>query len=154
MTAPVATHAALPEHLPAILELLRQAHRDQREERGGDMWAQLHAAPLTRDRLRERMASGLVLVGTVLDCPVGIAVVRHEPLATGGRVALIEELYTEPQARGVGVGRHMMAAITAWAEATECQGIDALALPGDRSTKNFFEASGLVARAIIVHRPL
>ncbi|MEZ5207350.1 MAG: hypothetical protein R2690_10330 [Acidimicrobiales bacterium] len=25
-------------------------------------------------------------------------------------------------------------------------------LPGDRSTKNFFESFGLVARAIVVHR--
>jgi hypothetical protein len=33
-------------------------------------------------------------------------------------------------------------------------GIDALALPGDRATKNFFETFGLKARAIVVHRSL
>ena len=35
-----------------------------------------------------------------------------------------------------------------------CFGVDSLALPGDRHTKNFFESFGLVARAIIVHRSL
>jgi hypothetical protein len=33
-------------------------------------------------------------------------------------------------------------------------GIDAVALPGMRETKNFFEAAGLVARAIVVHKAL
>ena len=33
-------------------------------------------------------------------------------------------------------------------------GIDSLALPGDRETKNFFETFGLKARAIVVHRSL
>lgn len=40
------------------------------------------------------------------------------------------------------------------ATAAGCLGIDALALPGNRETKNFFEASGLTARAIVVHRSL
>jgi hypothetical protein len=47
-----------------------------------------------------------------------------------------------------------MDAIVAWAEAAGCVGIDSLALPGNRETKNFFETFGLVARAIVVHRPL
>ena len=39
-----------------------------------------------------------------------------------------------------------------WARATGCIGIESMALPGDRDTKNFFEAAGLIARAIVVHR--
>jgi hypothetical protein len=35
-----------------------------------------------------------------------------------------------------------------------CVGIDALALPGNRQTKNFFESFGFTARAIVVHRRL
>ena len=38
------------------------------------------------------------------------------------------------------------------AAAQGCFGVDSLALPGDRHTKNFFESFGLVARAIVVHR--
>ena len=67
-------------------------------------------------------------------------------------MALIEELYTEPEARGVGVGRRLIQAVELWARATGCIGIESMALPGDRDTKNFFEAAGLIARAIVVHR--
>ena len=42
----------------------------------------------------------------------------------------------------------------AWAKRWGCIGVDSLALPGDRDTKNFFETHGLVARAITVHRTL
>jgi len=41
-----------------------------------------------------------------------------------------------------------------WCDARGCRGVDSLALPGERATKNFFERYGLTARAIIVHRPL
>ena len=44
--------------------------------------------------------------------------------------------------------------ILAWARDHGCFGLDSLALPGDRATKNFFESFGLVARAIVVHKPL
>jgi hypothetical protein len=47
-----------------------------------------------------------------------------------------------------------MAAIVESAEEAGCFGLDALVLPGNRATKNFFEASGLTARAIVVHRSL
>ena len=48
----------------------------------------------------------------------------------------------------------MLAATISWAAGRGCDGIDAVALPGDRATKNFFESHGLVARAIIAHRSL
>ena len=42
----------------------------------------------------------------------------------------------------------------AHATAAGAIGVDALALPGDRATKNFFETFGLKARAIVVHLSL
>jgi hypothetical protein len=48
----------------------------------------------------------------------------------------------------------MMQALVDWCTERGCMGVDSLALPGDRHTKNFFESFGLVARAIVVHRPL
>jgi hypothetical protein len=54
----------------------------------------------------------------------------------------------------VGVGEAVMDHLVAWCRAQGCFGVDSLALPGDRQTKNFFESFGLVARAIVVHRPL
>jgi hypothetical protein len=47
-----------------------------------------------------------------------------------------------------------MEALVAWCGIAGCFGVDSLALPGDRHTKNFFESFGLVARAIVVHRKL
>jgi hypothetical protein len=44
--------------------------------------------------------------------------------------------------------------LQAFCETRDCLGVDAIALPGNRDTKNFFETFGLVARAILVHRPL
>ena len=44
--------------------------------------------------------------------------------------------------------------LVAWAQERGAVGIDALALPGDRHTKNFFETFGLTARALVVHRDL
>ena len=134
-----------------VVDLLEQAHRHQLEQRDGEMWATVNAVPVTEERVRHRAEHGLVLVGTVLGVPVGVVVARHE-VVSDKRLALIEELYTEPEARGVGVGRRLIQAVELWARATGSIGIESMALPGDRDTKNFFEAAGLIARAIVVHR--
>ena len=65
---------------------------------------------------------------------------------------MVDDLYVEPEARGVGVGEAMMDARPRLGGERGCVGVDALALPGNRATKNFFETFGLVARAIVVHR--
>ena len=83
--------------------------------------------------------------------PAGFALLRTEP-AGDGLVGAIVELFVSPWARELGVGEHLMAATVSWARDRGCEGIDAVALPGDRATKNFFESHGLVARAILVHR--
>jgi GNAT superfamily N-acetyltransferase len=75
-------------------------------------------------------------------------------LADGGRLGTVTDLYTEPGCRELGIGEAMMESLVDWCRAAGCFGVDSLALPGDRHTKNFFEAFGLVARAIVVHRSL
>ena len=80
--------------------------------------------------------------------------VRTDVLPDGGRLGVVTDLYTEPGARELGVGEVMMDALIAWCREQGCFGVDSLALPGDRHTKNFFESFGLVARAIVVHRSL
>lgn len=88
----------------------------------------------------------LALLGGV---PVGVAIMR-----VVGAVAVLEALFTEPSARGVGVGHALMEAVTTTARERGCVRVDGVALPGDRHTKNFFEAHGLVARALIVSAEL
>ena len=80
--------------------------------------------------------------------------VRIEHLRDGSRLGVISDLFTLEGARGVSVGEEVMDALIAWAGEQGCFGVDSVALPGDRHTKNFFESFGLVARAIVVHRSL
>ena len=72
----------------------------------------------------------------------------------GGVLGVLDDIYVEPEAREVGVGEALMDAVEAWCRGRGCIGIDSLALPGNRETKNFFETLRSVARAIVVHRSL
>ncbi len=140
-----------------LAELVRQAVAELAVNRGGRVWSRRTARqePI-EDGLTADLADPdrLVLVGTIDGTPIGYAMVVDETLADGGHLAVVADIYVEPEARGVGVGEALMDQAVAWAEARSCIGIDALALPGDRHTKNFFETFGLTARAIVVHRDL
>jgi GNAT superfamily N-acetyltransferase len=89
------------------------------------------------------------VVGTIGDVVVGYASVsnRHG-------LASLAELFTEPEARGVGVGDAMLRAAETLASQWGCAAIESVALPGDRDTKNFFEAHGMVSRLLLVSRTL
>ena len=135
----------------ATVEALHRAATEQlRAEKGGELWARTtdrEAGPAWPD-------DGVVLAGTIDDVVVGYAIAHAEELADGGVVAVLTDVYVEPDARGVGVGESLLDATIAWARERGCIGIDSVALPGMRESKNFFEAAGLVARAIVVHRSL
>jgi GNAT superfamily N-acetyltransferase len=134
-----------------------QAVEELRPTRGGDLWAATvhRRSPLIEAFTAEMAQSDrLVVVGTVDEALAGYGVVREEMLNDGRPLGVVEDLYTEPTARGVGVGEAMMNLLVAWCRERHCIGIDAVALPGNRATKNFFETFGLTARAIVVHRSL
>ena len=97
---------------------------------------------------------GCAVVGTIDGVPVGYGASRLVDLADGTVLSEVSDLYVDPEARGVGVGEAMMDLLVAHATEAGAVGIDSLALPGDRETKNFFETFGLTARAIVVHRSL
>jgi GNAT superfamily N-acetyltransferase len=126
-------------------------------QRGGPLWSRTigRQAPY-----EPALAAALVdphrllLCGTIDASTVGYASVRLDQLADGERLAVVEDLFTLPEARGVGVGEALMDGILVWASAEGAVGVDAVALPGMRDTKNFFESFGLTARAIVVHRSL
>ena len=95
-----------------------------------------------------------MVVGTIDETTIGYGAARVVGLADGRPLGVVDELFVEPGARGVGVGEAMMDLLVAWCVERGCVGVDAVALPGDRETKNFFETFGLKARAIVVHRQL
>jgi GNAT superfamily N-acetyltransferase len=143
--------------LPRLAELAERAVAELRVGRGGVVWGRTTAR---RDPFEDQLGVELaspghhVVVGTLDDDVLGYGVVRLERLPDAGLLGIITDLYTEPEARGVGIGEAMMDALVAWCTEAGCFGVDSLALPGDRHTKNFFESFGLVARAIVVHRTL
>lgn len=149
--------AAVAADLPVVAALARAAIGELRSLRGGTLWAELDARvePIEESLGHELdTATHTVIVGSIDDTVVGYAAAHDRPLHDGGSIARITELYVLPDARGVGVGEQLLLAVEAWARDRGHVGLDSLALPGDRNTKNFFESFGLVARAIEVHRTL
>ncbi|MGQ0432868.1 MAG: GNAT family N-acetyltransferase [Microthrixaceae bacterium] len=143
--------------VPRLAALVEQAIAELQEVRGGAVWARQRArvAPFEA-RLEAEIADPdhLVVVGTLDDVVLAYGVARIEVLADGGLLGVVDDLYTEPEARALGLGEIVMHALVDWCTERGCFGVDSMALPGDRHTKNFFESFGLVARGIIVHRPL
>lgn len=151
--------AAVVGDLDALEQLVRRGTAELQAQRGGPLWSRREAHPEPIRPLLEQALTGAdpaarVVVGTVDDTVVGYGWARLERLHDDGLVLVISDLYTEPEARAIGVGEAMMAVLESEARAAGAVGIDAIALPGDRHTKNFFETFGLTARAIVVHRSL
>jgi GNAT superfamily N-acetyltransferase len=148
---------ATADDLGVIAALAADAAAEKAEQKGGAVWSrrERRAAPVEAG-LAEALKSPdhELAAGTLDDTVIGYAAVRLERLADGGLLGVLDDLYVEPGARELGVGEALMDHVLDWCRAAGCFGIDSLALPGDRSTKNFFESFGLVARAIVVHRPL
>ncbi len=135
--------------LPVLASRFRVLRYDQRGHGRSDV----PPGPFTLAALVDDLAA-LVLAGTIDGCIVGYTVAVTEELRTGDRLGVVTDVYVEQGAREVGVGEALLDQVVAWCEAAGCVGIDALALPGNRQTKNFFESFGFTARAIVVHRRL
>ncbi|HRW38323.1 MAG: GNAT family N-acetyltransferase [Acidimicrobiales bacterium] len=151
--------AARADDLAAIAQLAKAARDELAAQRGGPVWrAQLgRPDPVERsfsNQLGAPAERGSAVVGTIDATVVGYGISSIEVLGDGSRLAVVSDLYVDPEARGVGIGEAMMDLLVDHARSVGARGIDALALPGDRATKNFFETFGLKARAIIVHRAL
>jgi GNAT superfamily N-acetyltransferase len=107
-------------------------------------------------RLPELLGSDewLVLVGTIDDAVVGFALCHLDDLGGHGRRGILDACFVEDRARGVGVGRLLLDTAMVWLEEHGCNGVDGIALPGDRGAKNFFESAGFKARMLTMYREL
>lgn len=153
----VTARPATAADLPALASLATAAVEELTPHRGGAVWRRQLARPLPPDTSLQvdlDDPATHVVVGTIDGTPVGYGVLRVDEMRDGSRLGIISDLFTLEGAREVGVGEDVMGALIAWAGEQGCFGVDSLALPGDRETKNFFESFGLVARAIVVHRPI
>jgi ribosomal protein S18 acetylase RimI-like enzyme len=144
-----------PADLSRLAELAGLAIAEQVDARGGRVWAAREARALPAGpSLAEDLdsPSTRVLAGTIDDVVVGYLVVRTESLRDGTVLGRLTDVFVEPEARDVGIGELMVDAALAWCDDRKCRGVDAIVLPGNRATKNFFETMGFTARAITVHR--
>jgi len=125
-----------------VATLRRAALEEISAVRGGPLYP---ARPLPPPGVEDRPLWVGELAGTV----VGYLAATAE-----GSLGAVTAVYVDPGCRAVGVGTAMVTEALAWMIRKGCTGADALALPGARATKNFFEESGFTARLLVVHRPL
>jgi GNAT superfamily N-acetyltransferase len=147
---------AREDDLPACLDLLAWALTDARSVRGGPaLVGNVTPADLLARWMDAAPAEATVYVGEFHQAVVGLAAatvaVRPHATELSGR---IECCYVEEQARGVGVGTALMDSMVAWCSQRACRDVDALALPGDRLSKQRFEGAGFTARLLVLSRPL
>jgi GNAT superfamily N-acetyltransferase len=141
--------------LARVAELARELRHELRAERGGALWSTREARPEPLDQALAELskrADARVAVGTTEDALVGYGIARWETLRDGTRLGVIDEIYVELEARGVGVGELLIEYLYAFCVDAGCIGVDATALPGHRQAKNFFERAGFTARSLVMHR--
>jgi GNAT superfamily N-acetyltransferase len=151
----LAIRNAVNADIPRLVALYRELEAEQVVKK--PIWA------LT-DGLDERFELGFhhamvddeswLVVGSIDDVIVGFAWATVDPMlhrAGGKRIGRIRLIFTEPEARGVGVGHLMLESLLSELRTIGITHFDAPVGPGQRATKNFFEAHGFAARSIIMH---
>ncbi len=149
-----ACRRAVAADVPRLAELNRAVVEELAPMRGGAVWK---AREARQEPVEEALAELLedpdarVVVATIDGVVVGYAVVRLEHLTDGSVLGVIDDIFVDEGARQVGLGELMIDDLMAWCEERKCIGMDAMALPGHRATKNFFEESGFTARQLVMH---
>lgn len=149
-----AARQATASDLSALVALARSAVEELEPLRGGSIFVNRETRREPFDEAFSELLDDdtcVIVVGTVDDVVLGYATGRTEQLADDRSLGVIDDIFVESDARGIGVGARMMELLLAWFEARGCAGVDAMALPGTRATKNFFEGSGFSARLLVMH---
>ena len=151
----VTSRTATTADLDTLITLYRDLEREQADLK--PMWPLFDGLDVPfEEALREILDDrhSILIVGEIDGVPLGMLWARSEPmLARAGdvRVGVVRLIYTEPEARGVGVAEAMFGDALARLRESGHLGFDALVSPGHRAAKNFFEANGFAARLIVMH---
>ena len=149
-----ACRPATPADVARVAELARAAIDELAPMRGGAVWKAREARAEPVEEGLEALlddADARVVVATIDDVVLGYAVVRLEHLGDGSVLGVVDDIFVEEGARQIGLGEMMMDDLVAWCDERKCIGMDAMALPGHRATKNFFEDARFTARQLIMH---
>ncbi|MDH3731403.1 MAG: GNAT family N-acetyltransferase [Acidimicrobiia bacterium] len=146
---------ATPSDVDVLVSLYRQLEEEQTALK--DMWplADGLAEPI-EDSVRRAIddAEAVVVIGEAEEVPFGFVLARIQellPQAGATKVGAIRLIFTEHEARGVGIGETMIGFTLDELRRRGLERFDAHVLPGHRHAKNFFEASGFAARSIIMY---
>ena len=147
ITARDATDADLPE----IVRLYEDFAVEQSALR--PLWRESEGIADPADESIARLIDAdSVTVGTIDDSILGFLISGERSLVDGvDRVGVIRYIYTEPEARGVGLADEMFRYAVARLRAGGVELFDAIVSPGHREAKNFYEAHGFSARSIVMH---
>jgi GNAT superfamily N-acetyltransferase len=152
-----AARPATAADVPRLAELARAAIAELAPMRGGEVWRIREARTEPIEAGFEAVLDdpdGRLVAGTVDGVVIGYAAAHVEHLGDGSRLGVVDDIFVEEDARGVGVGEAMIDDLVAWCTERGCFGMDAMALPGHRLTKNFFEEAGFTARKLVMHHSL
>ncbi|MEO6122885.1 MAG: GNAT family N-acetyltransferase [Ilumatobacteraceae bacterium] len=93
----------------------------------------------------------VVLAGTIDDHVVAFLVLVMDVRRDRG---FVSHVYVEVEARELGLGDAMVERAIEAVHVAGLSGIESVALPGDRETKNLFERAGMTARKLTVYKSL
>jgi GNAT superfamily N-acetyltransferase len=151
----VSARSAVPADIPDLVRLYRRLTEEMVALKA--VWSVTEGLPEpVGDAFGAAIAdeSAWVALGLLDGVPVGFLVGRSEallPQGGGDRIAAVRLLYTEPEAREVGVGEALMGGFVEARRAEGYRYFDAHVSPGHRLAKNFFESNGFKARHIVMH---
>jgi GNAT superfamily N-acetyltransferase len=140
-----------------IVELAELMRAELSGMKSGDVWLARDAWPEPLDASYAALVArddACVVVGTIDDVVLGFGAAVIEPLRSGRALGVVTDLYVEDGAREVGVGERIIDDLVAFCVEHRCVGMDAVALPGHRAAKNFFEEHHFTARLLTMHHRL
>ena len=134
----IAIRPATPDDVPLIRQLIAEL---------ADYERLAHAAVATDADLRAQLfgerPAAEVLVGEVDGEPAGFALFFHNfSTFLGKRGLYLEDLFVRPAARGVGLGRHLMAALARIAVQRDCGRFDWSVLDWNAPALGFYRSIG------------
>jgi GNAT superfamily N-acetyltransferase len=157
----VAVRATQPGDLTVVTQLFEAASEELKGHKGAWLWERADAPFASKTVAAEVLCGaepdplGRVwtsLVGLVDEQVFAIGAGFLVHLTDGGTLGSIRVMYVGEGARSVGVGDLLIVGLAEHYRDIGCVGVDAWALPGERETKNFYEAHGFSARVLTVHQ--